>query len=535
MYYRPIRAVWRCIWAAFIAAAFIFVQSTPALAEDAVNRANGQVYTIVNTVQLENRSGRPIENIRLEVPLAAAESVVWQDFLQEELSPQPQSVFTNAAGLRVAVYEIDRLDAGEVVQMVQRVAVRNYCVSFDIAAQTDAPLPEELAPYLQPSVNINSDEAEIKEFARLSAAASSNPYLQARLLFAAVNNHMTYDNNAGGTHSALAAYRNRRGNCDDYADLYAACLRSLGIPARVCSGYIYGRAAQTDSSYLSPAGHIDADKIRHSWVTFYISGVGWLVADPTFSYLAAGGGDSLVDWDRFAAITPDNRLVYTGSQLPDNSSIEYTYQGAAPLVSYHSELALYSLLLPFSDLVDHWAADSVLGLYYNAPPLVSGMAPGYFGVDEQLTRAEFATILNRVLDSADPQNIPAVPSLAFSDLTPAHWAYDEMRKAVARGILDGYPDGTIRPNAKLTRAEAAAMLNRIVGGTPTAAAAFSDVGAGSYGWAAEAIANLAEKQIMTGVSAERFAPARLMTRGEGAAIIYRWILSDDYRGKYLDY
>ncbi len=529
-------AVRRLILAALLAAALFLALSGTAWADDAVTRTGGQMYTVINTVQLENRSARPIYNIRLEVPLAETASVVWQDFLGEELSPQPAEITTNAAGTRVAVYNLSRLNVGETVQLIQRVAVRNYCVSFDTQTMTDEPLPESLSAYLDPTENINSDMEDIRQFARLAAASSNNAYLKARLLFASVNQYMTYDNSARGSHSATQAFQTRRGNCEDYANLYAACLRSQGIPARVCSGYLYSREAQTNNSYLSPAGHIDADQIRHSWVAFYISGMGWLVADPTFSYTDGEAGDTIVDWDRFAKITPANRLVYTGGQLPDNSSISYTYQGAAPYVTYHSELALYSLILPFRDLVDHWAQESVLGLYYNTPQLVTGISDNYFGVNENLTRAELATMLNRALDNAAPLGRAGMREVSFNDLPETHWAYNEVAKAVARGILTGYPDGTVRPDAEITRAEAAAMLSRVIGGeTPGTPAPYADVTAAGYGWASAAIARLSELQIMNGVAAGTFEPGRTMTRGEGAAIIYRWLQSDVYRSTYLNY
>ncbi len=533
---RPIRSVCRLILAALLTAVLFGTLNGTARAEASVTRTGGQMYTVINTVQLENRSARPIYNIRLEVPLSETASVVWQDFLGEELSPQPAEITTNADGTRVAVYNLSRLNVGETVQLIQRVAVRNYCVSFDAQTMTDEPLPESMASYLAPTENINSDMEEIREFARLAAASSNNTYLKARLLFAAVNNYMTYDNSASASHSAAHAYQTRRGNCEDYANLYAAGLRSLGIPARVCSGYLYGREAQTNNNYLSPAGHIDADKIRHSWVTFYISGMGWLVADPTFSYSGGEGSNTIVDWDRFAKITPANRLVYTGGQLPDNSSISYTYQGAAPYVTYRSELALYSLILPFRDLVDHWAQDSVLGLYYNTPQLVTGISDNYFGVNENLTRAELAAMLNRALDNAAPLSRADMREISFSDLPETHWAYNEVSKAVSRGILNGYPDGTVHPDAEITRAEAAAMLSRVIGGeTAGTPAPYGDVAASGYGWAAAAIARLSELQIMNGVAAGVFEPGRTMTRGEGAAIIYRWLQSDAYRSAYLNY
>lgn len=507
-----------------------------ASAADGVSRSNAQVYTIINTVKLENRSARSIYNINLDVPLAKAEDMEWQEVLGEEFSPQPQSVTIADDGRRLAHYVIPELKAGDTLNLVQRVAVRNFCVSYDASAMNADAIPAEAAVYLAPSENINSDNEIIQEFAITNTVSTGNPYLKARLLFAAVNKYLTYDNTARGSHSAITAYWAKSGNCEDYANLYAAALRSVGIPARVVNGYLYGKEAQTSSSYVSPSGHINADKMRHSWVVFYISGVGWLAADPTFSYESSAEEGNITDWNRFARITNDNRLIYTDDYLPDNNRINYDYQGAAPLISYNSELALYSLISPFRDIVNHWAAESVLGLYYYQPPLVTGLSANYFGVNDTLTRAEFATMLNRVLDRHNPLSASDIPDISYTDLVGTHWAYTEIAKAVRRNIISGYPDNSLHPDDKITRAEAAVMLNRVLGNTADSAGApYEDVTEADYGWALSSISTLYQQDIMKGVTDNSFAPAKYMTRGEGATVIYRWLKSAVYYNAYLDY
>lgn len=507
-----------------------------AWAEVAADKLGGQVYTVMNTVKLENRSTRSIYNINLEVPLSNVDGVEWQEVLGEEFSPAPVRITLDSDGRRVGHYTIAELKSGQTLDLVQRVAVRNYCISYDLSEMTATEVPQEMAEYLRATTEINCNSAPIKEFAAQNTEATANPYLKARLLFAAVNSYMTYDNSEQQSHSAVSAFYRKSGNCEDYANLYAALLRAEGIPAKVVTGYLYGHEAQTDNRYVSASGHINADKMRHSWVLFYINGVGWLPADPTFSYTANGGDGGVVDWSRFAQITSDNRLVYIGDYLPGNDRISYDYQGAAPLISYGSEMALYSLISPFRDIVDHWAAESVLGLYYHQPPLVTGLSDGYFGVNEHLTRAELATLLNRVLDGVQPLTDGMLGTRLYSDLPREHWAYEELMKAEARGIIGGYPDGTVRPNAMVTRAEAAMMLARVVGCIVDAAAEslpYADVA--EYGWAQGAIGGLYQTGLMRGVSETDFAPGRTMSRGEGAAVLYRWLKSDMYREAYLDY
>lgn len=536
MLMEPLAKARRWWLAVLCAAALLAARPGVALAAGGAIRSGAQVYTIINTVKLENRSARPIYNINLEVPLADVDGAEWQDVLGEEFSPAPRQITVDEDGRRVGHYTIATLEPGDTLELVQRVAVRNFCVTYDVSTMNAADIPDELAVYLEPTEDINSDSAVIKEFAARNTTATGNPYLKARLLFAAVNSYLTYDNTERESHSALTAYWNRSGNCEDYANLYVAALRSVGIPARVVNGYLYGREAQTSNSYLSPSGHINADKMRHSWVVFYITGVGWVVADPTFSYTTDEEGAQVVDWSRFAQITADNRLVYTGDYLPDNDRINYDYQGAAPVISYNSELALYSLISPFSDIVNHWAAESVLGLYYQQPPLVTGISENYFGVNDYLTRAELATMLNRILDSVQPLAQEDIQPLLYTDVTRGHWAYGELAKAVTRGILNGYPDLTLRPDAKVSRAEAAVMLDRVLGDLDESSMLpYTDITEANYAWAIPAICKLYHQGIMRGVTEQTFAPAQFMTRGEGAAVVYRWLKSPAYRSAYLDY
>jgi hypothetical protein len=57
------------------------------------------------------------------------------------------------------------------------------------------------------------------------------------------------------------------------------------------------------------------------------------------------------------------------------------------------------------------------------------------------------------------------PGNGFSDIS-SHWAKEAILKAQSAGILKGYSDGTFRPNAVLTRAEAVVAINRAIGRAP---------------------------------------------------------------------
>lgn len=107
---------------------------------------------------------------------------------------------------------------------------------------------------------------------------------------------------------------------------------------------------------------------------------------------------------------------------------------------------------------------------------------------------------------------------SFND-TSSHWGSNAIAAAVKLRIIDGYADGSFRPNAAVTRAEFAAMIARAFGlGSSTASAEFQDTGST---WAAGYIATLAEKGIVTGYADGSFKPNATITRAEMVTIIAR--------------
>ena len=87
--------------------------------------------------------------------------------------------------------------------------------------------------------------------------------------------------------------------------------------------------------------------------------------------------------------------------------------------------------------------------------IVKGRRADNFDPDASITRAEFAAICAR-FSTRTVEN-----SGSFSDIS-GHWAENEIERAAAFGWISGYPDGTFRPDARITRAEAMTMINRVL-------------------------------------------------------------------------
>ena len=87
--------------------------------------------------------------------------------------------------------------------------------------------------------------------------------------------------------------------------------------------------------------------------------------------------------------------------------------------------------------------------------IVKGRRADRLDPDASITRADFAAICARF------NTKPVENSGSFSDIS-GHWAENEIERAAAFGWISGYPDGTFRPDARITRAEAMTMINRVL-------------------------------------------------------------------------
>lgn len=88
--------------------------------------------------------------------------------------------------------------------------------------------------------------------------------------------------------------------------------------------------------------------------------------------------------------------------------------------------------------------------------IVKGYEDGTFRPNQPVSRAEFVVLLSRIHElEAGEKSFPDVPK--------THWAYDAIAAAGAAGWINGYEDGTFRPNQSVKRIEAVKMINNMLG------------------------------------------------------------------------
>lgn len=176
----------------------------------------------------------------------------------------------------------------------------------------------------------------------------------------------------------------------------------------------------------------------------------------------------------------------------------------------------------------HWAGDQVERW------TATGQLDGAVKPDAAITRAEFIVLLNRSLGTFT-QDTPAVTdvtyagsvkvngngSRSFTDVPASHWAYNELTSAVNAGYISGYADNKLKPNGKVTRQEAAAIVGKAIGLTAGNAADVTKfIDSAKIGsWAKKSVAAAAEQKIINGYPDGKFQPLKSLTRAEAIAIL----------------
>jgi len=157
-------------------------------------------------------------------------------------------------------------------------------------------------------------------------------------------------------------------------------------------------------------------------------------------------------------------------------------------------------------------------------PFINGYPDSTFRPERTIKREEVAAMIIRALDIESSSSATA----PFADVNADRWSAGFISASKIEGYLTGYPSGAFKPNQAMTRAELAALLVRIAehGGErePGSAAPFTDVREGQ--WYTWYITEAAALGIVTGYSDGTFKPDRTVTRAEAVAMIDRMLCRD---------
>ncbi|CEQ17870.1 ZmpA/ZmpB/ZmpC family metallo-endopeptidase [Paraclostridium sordellii] len=148
---------------------------------------------------------------------------------------------------------------------------------------------------------------------------------------------------------------------------------------------------------------------------------------------------------------------------------------------------------------------------------INGYPDNTFRQENKITRGEIATMLSRII--LDGKQVPITEN-KFNDISNDYWAKNEVNYLASKGLLNGYEDGTFRPENPITRAEVATILVRSSGDIKQKfKKIFPDID--DSHWANKYIEKAAELGYMLGYEDGSFKPDQVITRGETVVTLNR--------------
>ena len=228
-------------------------------------------------------------------------------------------------------------------------------------------------------------------------------------------------------------------------------------------------------------GNPVAQPITPSKAGYYFSG--WFLNGSKYSFSTPVTSDITItaEFTKYAAVNPVPPTV-EAKDLAFNTTDHFAYVNGYPDGTVQpegnitrAEVAAILYRVMDAKCVEKYATDkntfadvdafkwynTYISTLANAGVIVDS-ANGYFRPNEAITRAELAAMI------AQFAKVDLTKSVSFNDVLANHWASKEIAIAAKMGWINGYPDGSFRPDATITRAEMITMINRALNRVPSA-------------------------------------------------------------------
>lgn len=159
----------------------------------------------------------------------------------------------------------------------------------------------------------------------------------------------------------------------------------------------------------------------------------------------------------------------------------------------------------------HWAHDYIGDL--TAKGVIDGKSEKTFVPEARVTKAEFIKMLVVALG----WELEEKDRSSFTDVDKSHWSYKYIETAKSKGVISGYKGDSFKPNQSITRAEAAKIIADALGLAKSGKGNLKDV---KSNWAERHIVACAEGGIIEGYPDGTFKPNNTLTRAEATKIVY---------------
>ena len=247
--------------------------------------------------------------------------------------------------------------------------------------------------------------------------------------------------NAGATHDGAAIAENTGIRVD--------CRSSYSFTASANSGYILNTPSMDGSATLVSNGNnqftlqnITSDITVTITATRQSTGGGGTTTTPRRPELEKGDHFAYIIGYEDLTVRPQNNITRA-----EVATIFFRLLTDASRDEYYMETN------PYTDVSDTIWFNNAISTLSNAG-IITGYPDGTFRPNAPITRAELAAIASRFDDLSG--GICRLTDIA------GHWAEELITAAYNKGWVDGYPDGTFRPNQNITRAEVMTLVNRLL-------------------------------------------------------------------------
>lgn len=253
-----------------------------------------------------------------------------------------------------------------------------------------------------------------------------------------------------------------------------------------------------------------------------------LASPETFTVTATGGGNSLVI-DHFSAVVPRTFTLALPPVVTDdtgmvlvNGAPEHawtTFSGNTATIESltDSTYAVVQRSVTFNDIASLPQAQQEAVTTLADKLILNGESQGVFDPAGGVTRAEFSAMVVRALGL---WNIPGGTS--FTDVPSGYWGHSVIESMTAMAFLDGFPNGTFEPDARITNAQMAAIVTRVLTHY-SGSAAIRTVTPGDASqipaWATSDVRTALDTGVMSLSANGDFQPGALTTRAQAALIV----------------
>lgn len=206
--------------------------------------------------------------------------------------------------------------------------------------------------------------------------------------------------------------------------------------------------------------------------------------------------------------TGSDGVIGGSTPKPGPSTDDTTEPTEAPVVTTEPSNVV------FEDVpATYWGYDYIMDLYENG--IVNGTTATLFMPEANVTRAEFTKMAAGIFGLTATSTVSQ-----FTDVPAGEWFTPYVIAASEAGIVQGVSETEFAPNDNVTREQMAAIIGRQLGTTSTAAITFTDA-ASIEDYARPYVAALAEAGYLTGDETGAFNPKNNATRAEAAALLDR--------------